>query len=290
MNKLLFSTTLCMAATVGVVTNALAHTEYVAPTGARGCIDCHTSPAGGAGYKPGVLEAFASGGIAGLKAFIQASADTKPVIHPINSKWDVTVGETPILIPLHVSDTENDTFAIHGSAPAGYSLSKQYIDSASNLPTVDYKWKPTAAQANKVYTVSFYAKETGTGRTLASNTVTAKIQVWPARVSATKNVSQFALQGAQWKSNKLTLAGQVIFKAGMTSAQRSATIANLRMSVMSAKGVIISSPLLLTPQANGNWSKTLPLTASQVPCNIKVVYEGLKSTRAVSLAPSTCVQ
>lgn len=290
MNKLLFSTTLCMAAAVGMATNVSAQSEYVAPTGAQGCIDCHTSPLGGAGYKPGVLEAFAGGGIAGLKAFVQASKDSSPVIHPINSKWDVTVGEVPVLIPLHVSDNENDTFAIHGSAPTGYSLSKQYIDSASNLPTVDYKWKPTAAQANKIFTVSFFAKETGTGRTKTSNTVTAKIQVWPPRNSATKNVSQFALQGAKWQSNKLTLAGQVFFKAGLTAAQRKAAVTSLRMSVMSATGVIISSPLPLTPLPNGNWTKSLTLTGSQVPCTVVLSYEGLKASRPISLAPASCVK
>jgi len=286
MNKNLLVTALWAAATVGVATDAQAHSQYVVPTGAAGCTSCHYDN-NGSGFKPGVLAAAASplGKIAGLKAFLHpVAADTKPVLHPINPKWDVTVGEAPLVISLQVSDAENDTFALHGSAPTGYTLSSAYIK--NNLPTVDLKWAPTAAQAGKVYPLSVYVQETGTGRTLSSNTVAANIQVWPARVSTTKNVSQFSMQGAQWKNNTLTLNGQVIFKSTVTAAQRATALKNLTLSITSASGVIISKPLKLFPQPTGNWSKSITLTASEVPCLVKLSYEGLRAARLVSLAPA----
>ncbi len=293
MNKKLLITALWTAATIGVTTEVSARPEYVTPTGAAGCTSCHFDNSG-SGFKPGVLAAASSplGLIAGLTAFLHPVAvapDTKPVLHPINSKWDVTVGETPIVIPLQVTDAENDTFGLHGSAPTGYTLSSLYIK--NNLPTIDFKWAPTAAQASKVYPLKVYVQETGAGRTLSSNTVIANIQVWPARISATKNISQFMMQGAQWKNNSLSLAGQLVIKTGLTTAQRTAALNSLTMSIMSASGAIISTPVKLLPQANGNWFKTIPLTGSEVPCTVKLSYEGFKAARAVSLAPvATCVK
>ncbi|MDO9105594.1 MAG: hypothetical protein Q7U57_11615 [Methylovulum sp.] len=291
MNNNLLVTALWTATLVGIATDVSARPEYVAPTGAAGCTSCHFDNSG-SGFKPGVLAAAASplGKIAGLKAFLHpVAADTKPVLHPINTKWDVTVGEVPLVIPLQVSDAENDTFAVHGSAPTGYTLSKVYIK--NNLPTVDLKWAPTAAQAGKIYPLSLYVQETGTGRTLKSNAITANIQAWAARVSPTKYVSQFMLQGAQWQNNTLSLGGQLIFKANLTAAQRSAALANLTLNLTSANGTIIHTPMKLLPQANGNWSRNIPLTRTEVPCTIKLSYEGLRVARAVSLAPATtCVK
>lgn len=295
MNKKLLSAVIWVVTTLGAITDASARPEYVAPTGAAGCTDCHVSEFGGPPWKPGVLGAFAAGGIAGLAVFIQSlspvAADTKPVLHPINPQWDVTVGEIPLLIPLRVSDAENDTFSVRGSAPmTGYSFSAVRIDSQSNLPTIDFEWAPIATQANKNYKLSVYAQETGAGRTLSSNTVTTNIHVWPARVSATKNVSQFMMQGAQWRNNKLIITGQVIFKPTVTAANRATALNTLRMSVRSNSGFVIGLPLKLTPNANGKWTKTLTLTGTEVPCLVKLKYEGLNAARTVKLAPPTCVQ
>lgn len=291
MNKNMLGVSLCVAL-AGIATDGAAKPEFVQPTGAAGCTSCHYDN-NGSGFKPGVLAAASSpdGLIAGLKAFLNppTAPDTKPVLHPINPKWDVTVGEAPLVISLQVSDAENDTFALHGSAPSGYSLSSLY--SKNNLPTIDFKWSPSAAQANKVYTLSVYAAETGTGRVLSSNTVTANIQVWPARTSATRNISRFTLQGAQWKNNTLKLSGSLAFKSGLSATQRAAALASLTMTMTSANGVIVHTPVKLVPQASGNWSKSFNMTAGEVPCQIKLDYEGLKAMRTVSLAPAaSCVK
>lgn len=286
MNKRRFAVAAGWAAAVCITTNAWAYPEYVAPTGAAGCTSCHNDNYGN-GFKAGILAAFEQGGLAGLKVFLHPAApkDTKPVIRPINSKWDITVGETPLVIPLKVYDAEKDSFALHGTAPTGYTLSNVYIDSASKLPTIDFKWAPTADQASKLYLLSVYASETGAGRTLSSSAVKTVIQVWPARTSASRNVSQFMLQSAQWKSGKLNLIGSLAFKTGLSDAQRAAALANLTMSVKSADGYTISPPVKLAPQANGNWYKSLSLTGvEKVPCMIKLEYEGLKVARTVSLA------
>ncbi|MDO9105593.1 MAG: hypothetical protein Q7U57_11610 [Methylovulum sp.] len=270
----------CMAADVS------AYPEYVAPTAASGCTACHNDNYGN-GFKAGILAAFEEGGLAGLKAFLHpvVPVNHNPVLRGINSKWDITVGETPLVIPFKVYDADNDSFALHGSAPTGYSFSTVYIDSASKLPTMNFKWSPTAAQANKLYVLSVYAKETGSGRTLSSNTVKTTIQVWPARTSVTKNISQFMLLSAQWKDGKLNLAGWLAFKPNLTTAQRAAVLANLTMSVKSSKGYTLRAPVKLTPQASGNWYKSLALTdVEKVSCAIKLEFEGLKVARTVTMA------
>jgi len=280
------------AAAVCMITDAWGYPEYVAPTEAAGCTSCHNDNFGN-GFKPGVLAAFEQGGLAGLKAFLHPAApkDTKPVIRSINSKWDITVGETPLVIPIKVYDAEKDSFALHGSAPAGYTLSSVYTDSVSKLPTIDFRWAPTAAQANKLYLLSVYAKETGSGRTLSSSAVKTVIQVWPARTSTTKNVSQFMLQSAQWKNGKLILAGRLVFKSNLSSAQRAAALASLTMSIKSSDGHTLHSPVKLAPKANNSWYKSITLINAddeddeqKPPCAVKLEYEGLKVARAVSLA------
>ena len=292
MSKNLFAVLLTAAATIGSVTDVSARPQYVIPTGAAGCASCHLDSLGGRGWKPGVLAAFDQGGIAGLKAFLNpvANNNTAPVLHPINNQWDVTVGEAALVIPLQVTDKENDTFSLHGSAPTGYKVSPVTSTAPSNIPTINLSWTPTAAQANKNYTLSLYVQETGVGRTLKSNTVTANIHVWSARVSATKNISQFIVQSAQWKANQLAIAGQVIFKPKLTAAKRSAALKALTLEVKSNSGLVIGQPLKLTVDANGNWQKNLALTASEVPCLVKLNYEGLNAARTVQLAPSTCVK
>lgn len=272
---------------IGAAADAPARPEYVAPTGASGCTACHNDNFGN-GFKPGVLEALEEGGLAGLKKFLEAAGnvDTNPVLQPINSKWDITVGETALIFPLRISDAEDDTFVLHGSAPTGFSFSSVYIDKVSNTPAVNFRWKPTADQAGKIYTASFYVRETGAGRTLSSNTVTTKIQVWPARVSSTRYVKQFMLQAAKWKDGRLTLIGQVFFKAGLSAAQRDYALASLLMTITNSKGRMISLPVKLSPLANGNWSKSLKLLEEDedVPCVVRLSYEGLKVERTVGFS------
>ncbi len=285
---LLTVTTLSLSAN-----DALAYATFIAPTGATGCTDCHLDNSG-IGYQPGILEAARSplGVIEGLKAFlnsIKVETNTPPVLNAINSKWDITVGESALIIPLQVRDNEDDTFALHGTAPKGHTLSDIY--SKNGLPTIDFKWLPTDDQANKTYTIKFYVRETGDNRSLKSNTVKAHIRVWPARTLTTKYIENFQLQGAQWLNNTLILNGSVIFPSNLTSTQRQAALSTLTMTITSAKGTVISEPVKLILNITGNWTTRLTLKASEVPCTVKVNYEGLIGMRSVSLAPTeTCVK
>ncbi|MDP2902254.1 MAG: hypothetical protein Q8N96_03995 [Methylovulum sp.] len=292
MKRTLFAIAVLVASTIGAVGKVSARPEFVAPTGASGCTNCHFNELGGEPWKPGVLDAYFTQGIAGLAAYIQSlsAPDTAPVLSQINSKWDVTVGEVPLVIPFSVYDKEQDTFALHGSAPTGYTLAPLRIDATSQLPTIDLKWKPTAAQTHKNYTLSIYAQENTAGRFLKSNTVTASIHVWPARGSTTKNVSQFVLQNAKWSANTLTLSGLVLFKSTITPTQRAAALNTLQMNVRSISGAIISAPVKLAPNPIGYWTKTVHLTGSQAPCFVKLTYEGLNAARIVQSAPTSCIK
>jgi hypothetical protein len=300
MNKKLIFSAMYAIATLSTATNVLAQPQYVAATGASGCADCHLNSFG-QGYKPEVITIATTAAsyadkMARLTTFVKsltaAVVDTAPVLHPINTKWNITVGEVPLAIPFVVSDAENDTFAIHGSVATGMTVSAITTDPVSQLPTFNLKWTPTAVQAGKSYPVSVYVKETGTGRVLLSKTVKTNVTVWPARANAaTAKVSQNNVQLAQWQNNVLKIAGQITFKSTATAAQRATALATLRMTVKSKSGMVIGLPLVLKPNATGNWSKLLTLTASQVPCTVVVDYEGLKAERGVSLAPvATCLK
>ena len=268
-----------------------AHPEYVTPTGAEGCTSCHLDIEGN-GYRDGVLAASKSplGLIEGLKAFLKpAPNNTAPVLHPINSKWDVTVGELPVVIALQITDKEGDEVIVHGSAPIGYTLSPVYIK--NNLPTIDFTWLPTPAQANKSYPLSIYVQETKTGSKLKSNTISTTVQVWPARSSLANQVTQFSMESAKWQGNVLTLTGQLAFKNTLTATQRKTALATLNLNVKSNFGKIIVNATKLTLDSKGSWVKKITLDATHVPCAVKLTYEGLRSARSVSSAPSaTCVK
>ncbi|MDD5228269.1 MAG: hypothetical protein PHN45_08880 [Methylococcales bacterium] len=279
----------------GVIsTPALARPEYKDATGAKDCTVCHFDNLGKNPWKPGVLDAYFNNGMPGLIAFAKAggSKDTAPVLSQINTQWDVTVGETPLDIPLHVFDKEGDTFGFHGSIPMkSASLSALHIDTVGNLPTQNLQWMPTAADANKTYTVSFYATENGAGRTLKSNVVTANISVWTARANATMaQVQDFKLSTANWSAGKLTLAGNVIFKPSVTAAERMTASDLLTLQLRSSSGLMVGSPIKLTLDKTGSWTQKLALSAAQVPCSIIGDYEGLNASRVVSSTPATCLK
>lgn len=300
------SLTLLGSLAVLTVPQAFAMPSYVVPTGATSCNQCHNDNFGN-GFKAAALQAAASplGKIPGLTAYIKSlstpvtpvtpvtptGTDTKPVIHPINPEWNVTVGESQLVIPLRVSDAEDDSFSFKGSMPQGAAITAPATDAQSTLPMSILLWSPTATQAGKSYTISVTANEMGTGRTLVSSPVTATIKVWPARASASKNVTQLLLDRAQWNNNQLLLTGKLLFKTGLTTAQRAAALANLRLNLKSSIGIAIGSPLALAVDNFGNWKQILTLNASQVPCVARVDYEGLVAVRTVKLAPaSTCIK
>jgi hypothetical protein len=290
-----------------IASDAWSYPAYVAPTSASGCTSCHNDNYG-YGFKSGILAAFEQGGLAGLKNFLHPvvvnpvdpdpededdsdsdddtdpiePVNTKPVIRSINSKWDITVGEAPLVIPIKVYDAETNSFDLHGTAPVGYSFSAVYLDNVTKLPTSDFIWSPSVTQANKSYLLNIYAHETD--RDVSSSPVRTIVQVWPARESSTKNISQLQLTGAQLKNGKLNLAGTLSYRSGLTEAQKAVIQATLVMSVKDLMGNTINTPVKILPQANGNWYKTLTLTGKKIPCTIKLEYEGLRVSRSLGFA------
>lgn len=316
MNKKIFFITLSAIANMGMVNNVLAQASYVFPAGALGCADCHVGT-GKQTFVPGILETFPidqslsvldkmkaihaltdaqrAPAFATIKAMLNPPAtavDTNPVVHPVNSKWDVTVGEAPLVIPVYVSDAENDAFDTHGN---GLTVSPIAIDNATGLPKFTLTWSPTATQAGYTYPVTIFVKETerSAGRILTSNTVLTKVKIWPARANAaTAQVSQFVLQAAKWKKNTLNLEGQIVFKSTVTAAQQAAALATLSMTLTTSKTATpVGSPMPLTVDATGKWKQAIPLNATQVPCSVVADYEGLKAERPVLSAPrATCLK
>ena len=296
-NKLFFKSSLIPFLLVNVLPHVCAMPQYMAPTGATRCDQCHLDNFG-SGYRPGVLEASASplGKFPGLIAFLNPKppvplgANTPPILHPIDSQWHITVDDAQLNIPLRISDAEDDNVVIKGSVPFGASVSVPTTDVQSHLPLAFLTWKPTAAQAGKSYTLTLAANEIGIGRNLVSNTLNATVTVWPARTNALKNVSQLIIQRAQWSDEQLLLAGKVLFNSNVTAAQRSTLLASLKVNLTSKNGLIIESPQTLNADSHGNWTKSIVLNASQVPCVAKINYNGLIVTRTVKLAPvATCL-
>lgn len=284
-----------IAVTLSVNTDALAKAEYMVPTGATNCAACHLDNFGN-GYKAGLILASASplgkfqGLIAWLNPTVPSVNDTKPILHALDNEWNVTIGEMELVMPLYFSDAEDDSFTLQGSVPTGMTPVPVSIDAQTNLSMASLRWQPTAAQANKTYTVTVFAKESGTGRTLNSDTLTTIVRVWPARTSIDRNVSQFIVRQAQWNNNQLLLAGKLVFKSTITATQRTAALAHLKMTIKTESGITMSVPLKLTPDINGNWTQILNLTETQVPCTVRLDYEGFTATRTVKIAPATCLK
>jgi hypothetical protein len=314
MSKKLFLAALGTFAALGTANNVWAQSSYVAPAGALACADCHVGGNTSKVYVTGILEAFPidqtlsvvdkikaihaltveqrAPALAAIKIKLNPPAsapDTKPVIQKINTKWDVMVGEEPLVIPFYVVDAENDAFDVRGT---GMTQSPIVIDSATKLPKFTLSWTALASQAGQTYPINVFVKETqrSSGRILASDPVSARIKVWPARANAaTAQVSQLALLAAQWSTSGLKLTGQLAFKSTVTDAQRAAALANLRLTASSSQGgLVIGLPASLTVDANGNWTQIISTT--QAPCSVVIDYEGLKAERKVAAAPATCVK
>lgn len=81
--------------------------------------------------------------------------NTRPVLNQIAPEWDAEVGAL-FTLPLSVVDQEQDEFEMTSSLK-GASFSEVY--DLNQLCTVDFQWMPTEAQAHKVYSVKFRARE-----------------------------------------------------------------------------------------------------------------------------------
>ena len=230
--------------------------------------------------------------IVSVKGQSVSTKDTKPTLNAISAEYDAEVGQL-FSIPLSVVDAEQDPFAISGSFPKGGHFSAEYP--LHQIPTKDFEWTPTEAQANQVYTVKFFAKETASKK-LSSNIVTAKIRVWPTGGESSVNeVTKFTISTATWSDGLLNLTGNVTFNKIMSAAQKTSFLANpLDVDVYQGtgtNGLQIGLPIPLHVQANGNWSLTgivLPATPN-FACTVTLAYDGRQYTRSIKRAPSTCI-
>jgi hypothetical protein len=315
--KKIFSIGLGLAATFAVAGNVWAQSKYVSPAGALGCADCHVGGNTSKVFVTGILEAFPIDqklsipdkikaihaltdeqrlpALTAIKALLNPAAtepDTAPVVSPLNSRWNVTIGEEPLTIPVSVADAEDDAFTIGGN---GLFKTPVTVDAASGLAKFNMLWTASENQAGQLYPVSVFVKESdrGHGRILASNVVKTSVKIWPARANAaTAQVKYFDVQVAKWKKGTLNLEGVVTFKSNVTAEQQTAALSALTMSLTTAKSkTAIGSPLSLTIDANGKWKQSIALTATEVPCTVVADYEGLKAERPVSSAPrATCLK
>ncbi len=315
MNKTLLFSALSGVIAIAVSTNALAHPEYIFPTKAMGCGDCHVGDSRSKNFVPGIIEAFSvdqklpiQGKIDAIQALTTeqkapalaainkllnpapSSPDTNPVLSSPSNTWDITVGEGPLNIPYSVADAEDDGFTVNGNA---LTLSEITVDDATQSKNFTLSWTPAAVHAGQSYILNTYVREDqrSIGRFLPSDNLKSTIRVWPARVNAaTAQVGQFALYNAQWAKNTLMLSGKVGFKANVTDAQQAAALASLPLTLSSQKGKAIGLPPTLIADETGLWTVSLSLAANQVPCTLTANYEGLKTQRPVVGAPKKCVK
>ncbi len=212
-----------------------------------------------------------------LTPITPAAINTNPVLNAVAPQWDVKVGEL-ISIPLSVKDAEQDAFMMTGSV-VGSKFSAVHPDSA-NLPSIDFTWIPTATQVNKIFTITFQAKETKTAKRLASNKVPVKIRVWAAGDKTAASITKLNVITSKWAAGKLNLAGNVVLNSLLTPAEKQAFIAQkLDLTVSSSTGVLVGSNTL-TLDAKGNWTTVIP--ATQVPCDIVLQFDGQKAARTVT--------
>ncbi|MEI6745911.1 MAG: hypothetical protein WCL34_08115 [Methylococcaceae bacterium] len=212
-----------------------------------------------------------------LTPITPATINTNPVLNAVAPQWDVKVGEL-ISIPLSVKDAEQDAFQMIGSV-SGSKFSAVHAD-AAGLPSIDFTWTPTATQVNKIFTVTFQAKETKTAKRLASNKVAVKIRVWAAGDKSAASITKLNVITSKWAAGKLNLVGNVVLNSLLSPAEKQAFIAQkLDLTVSGSNGVLVGSTLL-TLDAKGNWTTVIP--ATQVPCDIVLQFNGQKAARTVT--------
>jgi hypothetical protein len=212
-----------------------------------------------------------------LTPITPATINTSPVLNAVAPEWDVKVGEL-ISIPLSVKDAEQDAFQMIGSV-SGSKFSAVHAD-AAGLPSIDFTWTPTATQVNKIFTVTFQAKETKTAKRLASNKVAVKIRVWAAGDKSAASITKLNVITSKWAAGKLNLVGNVVLNSLLSPAEKQAFIAQkLDLTVSGSNGVLIGSNTL-TLDAKGNWTTVIP--ATQVPCDIVLQFDGQKAARTVT--------
>ena len=293
-HKLTLSTVIVVAS-LGLAGTVSATEQIAAKLNTTDCNKCHSSPIQSkTDLRPGVSSAYNQDqrNLTGLKAFLAQSPAVKPAINPIAVEWDAEVGQR-LEIPLSVSNVELGAFRILGKL-AGLSFSADYI-ADSGLPTIDLQWTPTAAQANKAYTLKLTAQETLSAKKLSSVPKTVKIRVWPQGNRDTAYISKLMVATSKWANNMLTLKGKVILNPLMTAAEKSAFLQRTDLTVSltqgtSGTGMALSPALALHLQSNGSWILAdIPLPAP-VPCSLTVSLDGAKASRTLNGAPKDCVK
>jgi len=296
-HPILTSSAVILAA-LGMTAKVSANPQIAGKYGTADCTLCHTSMDGGQNnLRPGVEAAYDKDkkNLTALRQLLEGGSpttNTKPTLSLIGAEWDAEVGQM-LTIPLSVSDNEQDSFAIVGKYPNG-SFSPEYT-ADNSLPTVDYQFTPTAAQANKVFKVKFQAKETDTVKKYASNAIQAKIRVWPAGDRDQAFVSKWIVAKTKWQNGSVSLSGKVVLNKLMNAEEKNAFLGRNDLVVDISQGTdglgaVISAAQPLSFDNKGNWSlANLPL-AEPFACSLTVEFEGKKASRKIAGAPKTCLK
>lgn len=217
----------------------------------------------------------------------------KPVISPIGADLDAEVGQQ-LKIPLSVSNTVGTFDIVAKPLLTGATFATD--TSITSLPTKDFLWTPGAGDANKIYTVTFTAKET-TGSKLKSKPVKTKIHVWPVVANRdTLAVHKLLVSTVHWDSSnsQLTLSGKVILNNLLTPADKTTFLARTDLTLNISQGTTGTPEIAATEpvifDTKGNFTVSAISLTGTFKCNLTVDFEGIKATRKIGGAPKTCVK
>jgi hypothetical protein len=221
------------------------------------------------------------------------SKDTKPTFSQIATEWDAEAGQQ-LTIPISVTDNEQDDFVLKSNL-RGSQFSALYT-AGNGLPTMDFQWTPTAAQANKVFTVRLTALETS-AKKLSSKAITFKIRVWPTGGQTdTAAVTKLTISKALWGNDLLTLSGKVELNKIMSNAQKSVFLAKQLPAIITqgktGTGLQVGDNYSLSLQPNGSWTLSNINLPASVPfsCSVTLAYEGKFASKTIGRAPSNCLR
>ncbi|MSR16405.1 MAG: hypothetical protein EXR89_01185 [Methylococcaceae bacterium] len=202
--------------------------------------------------------------------------NTKPILNFVAPQWDIQVDKL-LSIPLSVIDTEQDEFTIIQTTLVGSTLSEIHPDTAG-LQSIDFEWTPTQANVNKVFTLTFQAKEKSTKPALVSNKVTVKVRVWAAGDRNAASINKLNVMTSKFSVGSLKLAGNVKFNSLLTATEIQSFVAkNLDLTISDTNGLIDSRPLPLDKK--GNWAISIPMISA--PCDITLAFAGQNASRSV---------
>lgn len=237
----------------------------------------------------------ASIGMAG-DVYAVTTTSTTPVLVPLAAEYDAVEG---VALPITFSDTSTTQapFTIIATPKNLFKTgTTQHDTTANNLPSVEWDWTPAAAQAGKVYTVTFVAQET-TNTKVKSKPVKTKIRVWPNSNHDLGSVQRVAISRVNLSNGTLTILGKATLSNILSATEKATFLARTNLTANVTEGadgsgtaIDATAAVVFSSGGKGDFTITIPNATTGTKCSLTVEFEGPKASHKIGGAPKTCTK